>query len=93
MSNVCLEAAATGRPVLTTNWLGCKETVEHGKTGYIFEPRNVTSLVKAINMFIELPYAEKVAMGLRGRKKMENHFDRQLVVDAYMREINRLAEY
>lgn len=93
MSNVCLEAAATGRPVLTTNWLGCKETVDDGKTGYIFEPRNVTALVKVIKKFIDLPYSDKVTMGLKGRKKMENQFDRQLVVDSYMKEINRLAEY
>lgn len=93
MSNVCLEAAATGRPVLTTDWLGCKETVEDGKTGYVFEPRNVTALVNAIKKFIKLPYQDKVTMGLKGRKKMENQFDRQLVVNSYMKEINRLAEY
>ena len=93
MSNVCLEAASTGRPVLTTNWLGCKETVDDEKTGYIFEPRNVASLVKSIKKFIDLSYNEKVAMGLHGRKKMERQFDRQLVVDSYMKEINRLAEY
>lgn len=93
MSNVCLEAAATGRPVLTTNWLGCKETVDDGKTGYIFEPRNVTSLVKTIKKFMQLSHNDKITMGLKGRKKMEEGFDRQLVVEAYMREINRLAEY
>lgn len=93
MSNVCLEAAATGRPVLTTNWLGCKETVDDGESGYIFEPRNVTSLVKVIKKFIELPYKEKIEMGIKGRKKMERQYDRQLVVNSYMREINRLAEY
>lgn len=93
ISNVCLEAAATGRPVLTTNWLGCKETVDDGESGYIFETRNVASLVKVIKKFIELPYKEKVEMGIKGRVKMENQYDRQLVVDSYMKEINRLAEY
>lgn len=93
ISNVCLEAAATGRPVLTTNWLGCKETVDDGESGYIFEPRNVIDLVKAINKFIELPYDEKIKMGRKGRIKMEQKFDRQFVVASYMKEINRLAEY
>lgn len=93
MSNVCLEAAATGRPVLTTNWLGCRETVEDGKTGLIFEPRSVMSLVHAIKKFMALSYEEKVQMGRLGREKMERQFDRQIVVDAYMREINRLSEY
>ena len=93
MSNVCLEAAATGRPVLTTNWLGCKETVDDGRTGFVFEPRNVASLVNIITKFIELPYEEKVIMGQKGRKKMESQFDRQIVVESYMKEINRLADY
>ena len=93
MSNVCLEAAATARPVLTTDWLGCRETVDDGRTGIIFEPRNVTSLVKAVRQFIDMPYEEKAKMGQLGRKRMENQFDRNYVVQAYMREINRLAEY
>ena len=93
ISNVCLEAAATGRPVLTTNWLGCRETVDDRKTGIVFEPRSTEALVKALEQFIALTHQEKIQMGLFGRKKMEEQFDRQLVVDAYMREINRLAVY
>ena len=34
-----------------------------------------------------LPYAQKVAMGEAGRKKVEREFDRQIVVEAYMKEI------
>lgn len=93
MSNVCLEAAATGRPVLTTNWLGCRETIDDGKTGILFEPRSVESLVEALQKFISMPYEERVEMGIAGRNKMERQFDRQFVVNAYMKEITRLAEY
>ena len=40
ISNVCLEAAASGRPVITTNRPGCRETVDNEITGYIFEQKN-----------------------------------------------------
>ncbi len=92
MSNVLLEAAATGRPVLTSNVPGCRETFDEGISGFGFEPRSVDSLVQAIERFIALPHEQKAAMGLAGRKKMEREFDRQIVVDAYMREIENILE-
>lgn len=92
MSNVLLESASTGRPVLVSNIPGCKETFDEGISGFGFEVRNVDSLVETIIKFIQLPYEEKEKMGLAGRKKMEKEFDRNLVVQAYLKEI-RLARY
>lgn len=90
MSNVNLESAANGRPVITTNVPGCKETVEDGKTGYLVEAKSSKSLVEAVERFIALPYDEKVLMGQAGRKKVEREFDRQIVIDAYIKEIKAL---
>lgn len=87
MSNVNLESAANGRPVITTNVPGCRETVDDGSTGFYAEARNSTSLVKAIERFFLLPYSQKVLMGENARKKVEREFDRQIVVDTYLREI------
>lgn len=87
MSNVNLESSANGRPVITTNVPGCKETVEDGITGYLVSPRSAESLFDAIVKFLELPYCEKMQMGQNARKKVENEFDRQIVVDAYLKSI------
>lgn len=92
MANVLLEAAACGRPVLASNIPGCQEAFDEGATGFGFEPRNAPDLVQAIEKFIALPYAEKKAMGIAGRKKMEREFDRQIVVDAYMEEIEKILK-
>jgi galacturonosyltransferase len=46
-------------------------------------------LVEAIGKFLNLSYEEKKQMGLNARKKVEQQFDRQLVVEAYMREVNK----
>lgn len=90
LSNVCLEAAATGRPILASDIPGCRETFDNGESGLSFQPQHVESLVNTIERFIRLPYDKKVNMGKKGRKKIEEQFSRQLVVDAYMKEINKI---
>lgn len=90
MSNVLLESAAAGRPVLASKVPGCIETFEENLSGYAFEAKNADDLAKAIIKFIELPYDKKVLMGISGRKIMEQKFDRNLVVDEYINAINKI---
>ena len=88
MSNVCLEAAACGRAVITTLRYGCRETVDDGITGYLAEERNTEQLIERLEGFIQLPYEEKVNMGRLARAKMEREFDRNQVVEAYVERTN-----
>ena len=92
MSNVLLESAATGRPVLASRVPGCKETFDEGISGFGFEPKNVDSLVKTIIKFSELPYEKKKQMGIAGRRKMEKEFDRNIVIKAYLEEIDKIVK-
>ncbi len=87
LANVLLESASSGRPVLASKVPGCIETLDEGLTGYGFEVKSVENLVKAILTFTNLPLEQKRAMGIAGRKKMENEFDRNLVINAYLQEI------
>jgi len=89
MSNVLLESAASGRPIITTNRAGCRETVNDGITGYIAEERNSNDLIKKVEEFINLSNEQKRKMGLEGRKKVEKEFDRNIIVDAYITEIQK----
>jgi galacturonosyltransferase len=90
MSNVNLESSANGRPVITTNVPGCRETVDDGRSGYLVDVRSVESLTNAVERFIILPYNQKKMMGKNARRKMEREFDRQIVVKAYVNELNSL---
>ena len=92
MSNVLLEAASTGRPVIATDVPGCIEIYEPGVTGLSFKPKDTQSLIDAIEHFLQLSNAKRAAMGRAGRAKVEREFDRQIVVDRYMQEINNLQE-
>ncbi len=90
MSNVLLESCAAGRPIITTNRPGCGEILDDGRNGYVVKEKNVEDLTSAIERFILLPYNLKVQMGMNARKKVEHEFDRQIVVDAYLKEIKKI---
>lgn len=87
LSNVLLEAAACGRPVLATNVPGCKETFDDGISGIGFQPKSSKALTDAVEKFINLSYEDRKQMGIHGRKKIEHKFNRLIVINAYMREI------
>nr|WP_321262496.1 glycosyltransferase family 4 protein [uncultured Sphaerochaeta sp.] len=90
IANVLLEGAACGRPVLSTNHIGCRETFDDGVSGIMFEPRSTEALIEAIEKFIAIPYEQKREMGVAGRRKVEKEFNRQVIVEAYMNAIDRV---
>lgn len=87
LSNVLLEGSASGRPIITTDRSGCREVVDDGVNGYMIPQKNSEKLIEAIDKFLSLSYEEKKNMGLAAREKVEREFDRQIVVKAYMKEI------
>jgi len=79
------EAMAMGRPVITTDAPGCRETVEHGVNGFLVPPRDVEALVGAMERFIKEP-ALIETMGKESRRLAEERFD--------VRKVNaRLMEF
>lgn len=90
LTNVILEHAAMGRPAIASDIPGCKEPIDNGKSGYVFELKNVDDLVDKVEKFILLSQDEKVAMGQAARKKMEGEYDRKIVTDIYLEEINNI---
>ena len=89
MSNVLLESAACGRAIITTNRSGCREIVDDGVSGYLVKQKDSIDLIEKIEQFLALSLEDKKRMGLAGRKKVEKEFDRKIVVDAYMEEIEK----
>lgn len=91
MTNVILEHGAMGRPAIASDIPGCREGIDEGVSGYTFNLKDVDSLVAAIEKFLALSHNQKVAMGLAARKKMEKEFDRNIVTDIYLQEINNIC--
>lgn len=90
ISNVLLESAASGRPIITTNRAGCREVVDDGISGFVVEEKNSQDLIEKIEKFIKLSVDEKRKMGIAGRRKVEKDFNRQIVIDKYLTEMRRV---
>lgn len=70
---VLLEAAATGRAIVTTDMPGCRETVENGVSGILVEARNAWTLADGIEKLLADPALRK-SMGEKGRVRIEADF-------------------
>ncbi len=90
MSNVLLEACASARPIITTDRPGCREVIVDGYNGYMVKQRDTKDLIEAVERFIALPYDEKKSLGLNARKRVEEKFDREIVVQKYLDEITKV---
>ena len=87
LSNVLLEAAACGRPVLASRISGCVETFCEGESGFGFAIKSADALVQAMEKVLALSGEERERMGRDGRKWVEDHFDRNIVLQAYRDEL------
>ncbi len=68
------EAMAIGRPIITTDSVGCKETIKDDRNGFLIPVLNVDVLVEKMEFFINNP--DKVlAMGLESRKIAEKEYN------------------
>lgn len=87
MSNVLLEAAASGRPVIAADRAGCRETLDDGITGFLVPVNDERAVIEVTEKFLQMSDAERKAMGQRGSEKIRREFDRKLVVEACWEEI------
>lgn len=91
ISNVLLESAASGRPLITTDRSGCREVVDESMNGFIIKQKNVEDLISKIEKFIKLDYKRKCEMGTYSRNKVEKEFNRDIIVNDYMSTIEEIV--
>lgn len=80
MSNVLLEAAATGRPVITSDIPGCREAVDREETGLLVPAEDWEALYTAMAEMVHTSASAREEMGVKGRQKMCTQFDKEKVV-------------
>jgi glycosyltransferase involved in cell wall biosynthesis len=79
MPKSLIEAAAAGKPIVTTDSPGCREIVRAEENGILVPPRDSVSLAKALARLIHDP-ALRQRMGACGRSRAENEFSLELIV-------------
>jgi glycosyltransferase involved in cell wall biosynthesis len=90
MSKSLLEAAAAGLPILCSNIPGCKEVVKNGRNGFLFNPKDIRSLSKAIIKFTHLPTHKRISFGKKSRSIINTNFDEKIITEKYSDYINEL---
>ena len=83
LNHSLMEACAVGRPIITTDIPGCRETVEDGANGYLVAKGDVPALVSAMEHFIGLSEQERRTMAQRSREIAEERFDISKVISIY----------
>lgn len=89
-SNVLLEASSMERACITCNTTGCKEIVADGITGFLCRVQDAADLADKMKKMYQLPEAERQEMGARARQKVIREYDKQIVIDAYVKAIENI---
>ena len=88
---ILIEALSKGLPIITTDNVGCKETVDHLKNGIIIPVKNVTALQEAIESMIQLSAEKRIEMGNYSRNKAVTEFDENENHKSYITQIKKLV--
>lgn len=86
-----IEADATGRPVITSNSVGCKETVIDGYNGYLIQPKDVDALTEKLDLLLS-DKDLRVKMGQNSRKYAEKYFDINVVIERHLNIYQELVK-
>ena len=89
MSNVLLESGSSGRPIISTDNPGCRETFIDGETGFMYHGGNVDELVGNIEKFLAMPNEKREEMGRKGRNYIKENFSRNIVIHEYLNKIEK----
>ena len=85
-----LEAGAMGKPIVTTDNVGCRETVDDGINGYLCELRSTQSLTEKLDLMIQMTHEQRLEMGRQSRLKIERDFDEKIVIQKYLDAIDEV---
>ncbi|NQZ87044.1 MAG: glycosyltransferase family 4 protein [Colwellia sp.] len=83
-----LEAGAMGKPIVTTDNVGCRETVDDGINGYLCQPRSSDSLTEKLDVIINMTHVQRLEMGEKSREKIKNEFDEKIVINKYLAAVD-----
>lgn len=89
---VLQEGAALGRILITTDTYGCRENVLDTYNGFLCKVADWESLAVSMEKVLLMDTQGRKQMGLNSREKAEKEFDREIVIKAYVEQVNKLCE-
>jgi glycosyltransferase involved in cell wall biosynthesis len=89
---ILIEGLSKGLPIITTDNVGCRETVDDLKNGFLIPVKDVQSLKSAIEKMINMPMEQRLLMSEQSRKKAVNEFDESLNHKKYLEVIKEIFD-
>lgn len=86
-----IEADAIGRPIITSNSVGCKETVIDGENGFLIQPKDVNALTEKLDLLIS-DKDLRIKMGKASRAYAEKYFDIEVVIERHLAIYDELVK-
>lgn len=86
-----IEADAIGRPIITSNSVGCKETLIDGYNGFLIQPKDVDALTVKLDLLIS-DKELRIKMGKNARKYAEEYFSIEVVKERHLAIYNELMK-
>ena len=78
-----LEAAAMARPIVTTDVVGCRDVVKDKLNGFLCRVKNSIDLAEKMSCIATMSPVDREAMGLLGRKRVEELYSEKIVINKY----------
>jgi len=91
-SRVLLESASMEKPIITTDVPGCNNIVKDGWNGFLCKVKDAKDLADKMEKMINLSEEERVKMGKAGRGKIIKEFDEKIVIEKYIKVIDKLLQ-
>ncbi len=82
-----IDAEASGLPVITTDWVGCRDTVEDGYNGFIVPPNNADIVAEKLKLLIDNSEL-RIEMGKNARSYAEKYFSIENVIQKHLEIYN-----
>lgn len=86
-----IEANAIGRPIITSDSVGCRDTVIDGFNGFLIQPKDVDALTEKLDILLSNKELRQ-RMGKNAREYAEKYFDIELVKAKHLSIYNELVK-
>jgi glycosyltransferase involved in cell wall biosynthesis len=88
ISKILLEAASMAKPIIASNVPGCRDIVEHGRSGYLCNVKDPHDLAQKMKKIINLSEKDRQRMGVIAREHVLHEFDEDIVLQQYLHAID-----
>lgn len=89
-ANVLMQGGSMAKPLIASNVTGCNNLIVNEETGYLCAPKNERDLALKMKKMIALKEEERIKMGERGREFMKINYQKKIVLDAYLKEVEEI---